>query len=283
MVHVERGYAGARTKRRVCLIPLRPCRFRMAATLIRLTVAGLLLLVSGHARATVFLYHISDDEILVGADSFLEIDGVEQAPKAVKIHQIGSLFYAIQGKSRIGDTKLVDLVSQAKNGPDQMIDNLEFPAFFQQMLTRWLVENRRVRPDLYQPYASNGIVMTALQLFGFRQGKPFMETLEFFTVGRGTTVAIRKQHMKFTPGQPAWIPAGVWTQGNPATDFIPTKDPVNHMRYLFDREFRAEVPRGRSKLARPPLDILRISPAGAEWIQRKPECPEIQPYAIPVN
>lgn len=236
------------------------------------------ILVPERSLATALLYRISDTEILVGADSFLETDGVEQPPKAVKIHQAGSEFFAMQGKSRVGETKLIDLITKSQSGTKSRIDPTQFAPLYQEALIRWLWDTNAVRPDLCRAYMTNGIVITAFQLFGFRDSKPFMETLEFVSEHFGTTVTVRRQQLTFEEGKSTWIPAGVWTQNNPAKDFLITNDPVGRMRYLFDREFRATPPPGESKLVRPPLDILRISALGAKWIQKKPECPEIQPY-----
>jgi hypothetical protein len=277
MASLHIGIADTQTSRLVCGRGAFPKSVLPAKTLAPL-LAICAFFLPEKLSATAFLYRITDEEILVGADSFFEVDGIEQPPKAVKIHQAGSLFFAIQGKSRVGETKLIDLINQAKSGANQQIEIAEFAPIFQQSLTRWPKDTSNVRPDLYRPYATNGIVVTAFQLFGFRQGKPFMEALEFVTEHFGTSVSIRRQQMNFAGGKPAWIPAGTWTQGNPAKDFIITNDPIGRMRHLFDREFRAAPAPGEAKLARPPLDILRISASGAKWIQRKPECPEIAPY-----
>jgi hypothetical protein len=250
-------------------LPLRP---------FALLLAFCVTLLPYSASATALLYRISDTEILVGADSFQETDGIEQPPTAVKIHQAGPEFFAIQGKSRVGETKLIDLIGKAKAGAGNRINTQQFAPAYQQALVQWLKDTSAVRPDLCRPYMTNGIVITAFQLFGFRDGKPFMETVDFVAEGFGTSVSVRTQQMAFVEGKPTWIPAGIWTQGNPTKDFIITNDPVGRIRYLFDREFRAIPPPGESKLIRPPLDILRISALGAKWIQKKPECPEIKPY-----
>jgi hypothetical protein len=247
----------------------RPVRFAVPQLL-----ALFSLLLPERTPATVLLYRITDSEILVGADSFFEVDGVEQPPTAVKIHQLGPFFYAIQGKSRIGETKLAELIEKSAAEPQGEI--WDFAPVFQQDLTRWLHETSRIRPDLFRPYGTNGVVITSFQLFGFRKGAPFMEALEFVTQNFGTSVTVRRQQMQFRQGKPNWIPVGTWTQGQPAKDFLTLKDPVDHMRFLFDREFRAAPPPGEPKLARPPLDILRVSRNGARWVQKKPECPEIK-------
>lgn len=251
---------------------------RWVGNLLALLIALFPIFNPGPSRATALLYRISDTDILVGADSFQETDGVEQSPNAVKIHQAGAEFFSIQGKSRVGKTKLIDLVTDPKSRAEKRIDTTRFAPRYQEALIRWLWDTSAVRPDLCRAYMTNGIVITAFQLFGFRDGKPFMETLEFIAEGFGTSVAVRRQEMVFEPGKPTWIPAGVWTQNNPAKDFIITNDPIGRMRFLFDREFRAMPRPGESKLVRPPLDILRISALGARWIQKKPECPEIKPY-----
>lgn len=280
MVSLHIGLAGLDATQGVREVGCPVFRLAAATRVLVLLFAICAFLVPENSPATVCLFRITDDEILVGADSFFETDGIEQAPKAVKIHQIGSLFYAIQGKTRIGETKLVDLVNRARWGAERKGEIPEFAQFFQQLLMRWLAETSKSRPDVYQPYALNGIVVTSLQIFGFRRGEPFMDTLEFVTENLGTSVAIRTQHMTFSGGKSVWIPAGCWTQGNPAKDFIITNDAVARMRFLFDREFRAEPLPGQAKVARPPVDILRVTASGARWVQRKAECPAITPYKI---
>lgn len=276
MVPLPTGSANLRFTQRACGFGIRLLRrWHQLARALPLFLAFPLLLEP--LSATVFLYRVTDDEILVGADSFSETDGIEQPPTAVKIHQFGSQFFAIQGKSRIGETKLLDLVRKT-SGPGPNIEISKFASHYQRALTQWLAEVSRERPDLHRPYAANGIVVTSFQIFGFRHGTPFMDTMDFVTVNNGTAVVLRRQPMRFPKGKTAWIPAGVWTQGNPMRDFFSAKDAVGHMRFLFDREFQAPPPAGQSKVARPPLDILRITTAGAEWVQKKPQCPDISPY-----
>ena len=277
MVSPEIGPDKPRTSGRVCASELFPAR-RLTGKSFAMFLALCAILAPEASLATALLYRISDSEILVGADSFLETDGVEQPPKAVKIHQAGAEFFAIQGKSRVGETRLIDLITKAKSGTEDRIETRRFAPLYQEALIQWLKDTSAARPDLCRAYMTNGIVITAFQVFGFREGKPFMETLEFVAEDFGTSVFVRRQQMAFDAGKATWIPAGVWTQGNPAKDFIITNDPVGRMRYLFDREFQAVPPNGESKLVRPPLDILRISALGAKWIQKKPECPEIKPY-----
>lgn len=277
MISPEIGTAELQTSRRVCIRDRFFTSWLPDKTLPLLLALGVFF-IPQVSPATALLYRISDTEILVGADSFLETDGIEQPPKAVKVHQAGSEFFAIQGKSRVGETKLIDLVKDPKSLTRKRIDTKQFASRYQEALIRWLWDTSAVRPDLCRAYTTNGIVITAFQLFGFRDGKPFMETLDFTAEGFGTTVSVRRQEMTFEAGKPTWIPAGVWTQNNPAKDFVITNDPVGRMRFLFDREFRATPRPGESKLVRPPLDILRISALGAKWIQKKPECPEIKPY-----
>lgn len=254
----------------------------------------LLLLPSG-VSATSIVAVRNDDEIVIGADSkttltqvYYNVREPEDIAKC-KIVQAGSLFFASAGSAGLGPVDMPGYVSPEFNLKELIAHGLRGDGKIGEKVTnleKLLVLNltqiaERVRKDnpafflqKFVRYPAHTIIIAGLEdenlilmvrtfrLVVLPSGSLSCEVgrftcpgdceASFITIFEGQTEAI-----------------GNYLRGN--ENFLYSTDPVVAVRDLVEMEITQDP-----SAVGPPVDILRLTRRGAEWVQRKSLCPDIK-------
>ncbi|MBD0326951.1 MAG: hypothetical protein ICV68_10995 [Pyrinomonadaceae bacterium] len=244
---------------------------------------ALVLLTTGQAAATTIVAVKTRHEIVIGADSKVtDTFGGATANQACKIVQAGNLFFAYEGMARNRRTgfDIVKLAAQALalKPTASLAEKVSIlTGFVTSRLFTELPNIKQNDPATYREKMEGGQTFLTILVAGFEGGEPFLFIRGFRAVplGRqkiGVSVVpddcladCREEIVVKSLGETAAIEGlpeetpGFWTGGV-----------VEGVRRLIETEIAA-----RSEYVGPPIDILRIDKAGAEWIQKKPSCPGI--------
>jgi hypothetical protein len=253
-----------------------------------------LLLPSGVCATSVVAVR-NNDEIVIGADSkttltrvnynLREPDGIAKC----KIVQAGNLFFASAGSAGIGPVDLPGYVDPAFNlkelitrglGRDgdigERVRNMEKVLLLN--LTQIAEKVRKDNPvfflQKFVQYPVHTIIIAGLEdeelilmVRTFRLVVPLSGDLSF-EVGRFTCPGdCDASFITIFEGRTAAIRNYLYWNEN----FLYTTDPAVAVRALVEMEI-SEDP----STVGPPVDILRLTRRGAEWIQRKSLCPDIR-------
>jgi hypothetical protein len=222
----------------------------------------------------------SANEIVIGADSKVtDTFGNDLNKRACKILQIGSLFVAFEGLEVDRKTGFnVPEISRAAlnfspSGP--MTEKVSILTGF--LVSELLIELAHLKanePETYFRKIEGGQLFLRLIVAGFEKGKPLVFVRSF-------------RALQFNPGQigVSVIPDDCLANCGDAvvTRFLGESDAIDGLpeetpdfwkaglsvgvRRLIETEIAA-----RGEYVGPPIDIVRISKSGAQWVQRKPEC-----------
>lgn len=253
----------------------------------RFLIALILLpLLTSQGFATSIVAVRSPTEIVVAADSMERWAGDQRAPTTVcKIRQFGHWFFAFAGVSQDINVKfkVIDIASQASKEAGNVrmaADNFERAIL--KALPPVLENAARVFPDFYTQHIDAKDALSAI-FFGFEGGVAHLHLRLFiptgFQIGLGTIKNIRVDYGEEKPGI-SYLLLGVseftnqFTYRNP--DFFLKTSFADAARWLVEMEI-VSAPQS----AGPPVDVVRITGEGAQWIQKKQECLEIQTYTPP--
>jgi hypothetical protein len=250
---------------------------------------------SSTAFATSIVAVKNNDEIVIGADSKTTLTSVgtgAAGPAEItkcKIVQEGDLFFASAGSAGIGpaglpgdvdrEFDLKEIIAEGLRGNGSIADkvgNLERllvanltrmaekvrqdnPAFFLAKFVKspvhTVIVGGRDNGELVLMVRTFRLITSPSGSLSFAVGRfacPGDCQVPFITIFEGRTMAIRKylqQHELF----------------------LYYADPVTAVRHLVGLEISKEP-----SSVGPPVDILRLTRKGAEWIQRKALCPDIR-------
>lgn len=225
---------------------------------------------------------MTTDEVWIGADSKVaSINDKSLAQSVCKIMQVDDLFFAFAGlpKYNRGGYDLVAIVKKAVKSGRSLSDKVRaFDDLVVKPLERSLSWIKSHQPDYYkQEIAGKNAVQIVFA--GIEKGRPLLQ-LRYITVtdhgGRKPSVTVNKVRC---PGSDC--PRGefiTFLGHNAAIKRYISKVPsfwqkgyAEGIRLLIDLEIK-EAP----EVVGPPIDILRIGRRGAEWIQKKAVCKEIE-------
>ncbi len=252
-------------------------------------------LISSTAFATSIVAVRNNDEIVIGADSKTTLtpvcSGVEYPQRIAKckIVQAGEIFFASAGSAGIGPAKfpgnidpefnLKELIAKALEGEGSLaekVDHLEkiLVVNLSQIAERARQENAAFFMERLAQYPIHSVIIAGLdneQLvvmartfrlsispsgslsFDIRRfACPGDCQSSFITILSGQTEAMRKYLQE---NEYFWL----------------YTDATTAVRHLIELEISRDP-----SLAGPPIDILRLTRRGAEWIKRKSLCPDIQ-------
>jgi hypothetical protein len=245
------------------------------------------------ASATSVVAVLNNDEIVIGADSktTLTTTGGEIEPESVekcKIVQTGNLFFASAGSAGIGAAALngdVDPKFDLKKsiaeglrgggGIAERVANLEKVLVAD--LTKIAEEARRDDAAFFLKRFVRHPVHTVI-VGGIENGEPVLMVRTFsliispsgylsFEIGRFNCPGdCRTSFITIFEGQTEAIRDYLKDHGL----FLHFANPVTAVRDLVGLEISKD-----SSSVGPPIDILRLTKKGAEWVQRKPLCPDI--------
>jgi hypothetical protein len=262
-------------------------------SLLTLTVS--LLLLPSSAFATSIVAVRNNDEIVIGADSKTTLTQVYEnvrEPEGVvkcKIVQAGRLFFASAGSAGIGPVALrghidpefnvKELIARGLGGEGKIGEKVRrLEKVIVLNLTQIAEKVRQDNPAFFfqrfVSYPAHTIIIAGLEdeklilmvrtfrlvvepsgSFSFEIGRfacPGDCRESFITIFEGRTEAIRR-----------------YLHGN--ENFLYYTDPAVAVRDLVEMEISDDP-----SAVGPPVDILRLTRRGAEWIQRKSLCPDIQ-------
>lgn len=251
----------------------------------------LLALTATSVRATTIVVARSATEIVIGADSKVtDTFGNDLNKRACKILQVGNLFVAFEGLGVDRKTGFnVPEISKAAlnfraSGP--MTEKLGVLTGF--LVSELLIELAHLKtnePETYFRKIEGGQLFLRLIVAGFEKARPLVFVRSF-------------RALQFNPGQigVSVIPDDCLDncEGAVVTRFLGESDAIDGLpeetpdfwkaglsagvRRLIEAEIAA-----RSEYVGPPIDIVRISKSGAQWVERKPECAEINIRQKPLN
>ena len=236
-------------------------------------------------RATTIVVARTASEIVIGADSKVtDAYGNDLNKRACKIRQRGDLFIAIEGLEIDRQTgfsvpvilnKALTLTPTAPAAEKVSM----LMGFLVSGLLSELSHLKTHEPETYFRKIEGGQLFLRIIVAGFEKGRPLVFVRSF-------------RALQYNPGQigVAVIPDDCLAdcKGQVATRFLGESDAIDGLpeetpdfwkaglsdgvRRLIETEIAA-----RGEYVGPPIDIVRISPNGAQWIQRKTECAELQP------
>ncbi len=252
---------------------------------------ALVLTVAGQAAATTIVAVKTPREIVIGADSKVtDTFGGTVAKQACKIVQVGNLFFAYEGMTRNRRTgyDIVKLAAQAlalKPNASLAEKVSILTGFVTSRLFTELPSVKQYDPNTYREKIEGGQTFLTILIAGFEEGQPLLFVRGFRAVPLSRqTIAVsvvpddcladcRGEIVVRSLGETAAIDGlaeetpGFWTNGA-----------VAGVRRLIETEIAA-----RSEYVGPPIDILRIDKTGAEWMQKKPSCPNIEKRLAPTK
>ena len=244
------------------------------------SVCTLLVLLSGSAYATTIIVARTPNEIVIGADSKVtDAYGNDLNKRACKIRQFGNLFIAIEGLEIDRQTgfSVPDIANNALTSKAAMSTSDKVSVLMGFLVSNLLTELAHLKahePQTYFKKIEGGQLFLRMVVAGFENGRPLLFVRSF-------------RALQYNPGQigVAVIPDDCLDEckGAVVTRFLGESDAIEGLpeetqdfwkaglsdgvRKLIETEIAA-----RSEYVGPPIDIVRISANGAQWIQRKKEC-----------
>ena len=237
------------------------------------------------AHATTIVVARTASEIVIGADSKVtDTFGNDLNRRACKIRQVGNLFVALEGLEI--DRKTGFSVREISTAALQLRPAAsaaeKISILMGYLVSGLLVELPYLKshePEAYFKKIEGGLLFLRVIVAGFENGRPLVFVRSF-------------RALQYNPGQigVAVIPDDCLAdcKGQVVTRFLGESDAIDGLpeetpdfwkaglsdgvRRLIETEIAA-----RGEYVGPPIDIVRISPSGAQWIQKKTECAELQP------
>ncbi|MFQ5649372.1 MAG: hypothetical protein ACE5IY_05475 [bacterium] len=195
-----------------------------------------------------------------------------------KIVKCGNLFFAAAGIIEIEEIgfDLYEIARQAGLSEKPASDKIRrIENSIIAPLTKTLSKVRQTAPPIYDHYVQSGPVQLAL--FGIEAYQPVL-LVRGFTVrdtGQGQISVVRDSSRCRNYSNGTWT--AILGRNKEIFDFLADHPkfwnlgPVAGIRRLIEIEVKA-VP----EEVGPPIDLLRVTEKGAEWIQRKATCQDIQ-------
>jgi hypothetical protein len=270
--------------------PTRPTHRQAIKPTMRLcALLALALLSTAGATATTIVAVKTASEIVIGADSKVtDTFGGAAANQACKIVQAGNLFFAYEGMARDRRTGFDITKIAAQSLAFKPNANLSekvsiLTGFVTDSLFAELLSLKQHDPETYREKVEGGQTFLRILVAGFEGGQPLLFVRGFRAVPLSrSTIAVsvvpddcpadcREEFSVRLLGETA------------AIEGLPEETPdfwkggiAEGVRRLIETEIAA-----RGEYVGPPVDILRITSRGAEWIQKKPNCPGIERRPAP--
>jgi len=241
------------------------------------------------AKATTIVIARTANEIVIGADSKVtDTYGNELNKQVCKIQQVGNLVIAFEGLLKdkktgfnVPEMAVKALQLKPEASPAEKVSILT--GVLTSKLFSELVQVRRNSEDEFHT-KFEGQTFLRIAVAGFEGNSPvvFVRQFRMAFISRNVGVMV--------------IPDDCLDdcKGEVVTRFLGETDAIEGLpedtsdfwknglvagvRRLVETEIEA-----RSEYVGPPVDILQINAQGAKWIQKKQECPDLQPLRGRVN
>jgi hypothetical protein len=269
---------------------------RLAGKPAGFVISGLMAVVflcagAGTAHCTSIVAVRTTDEVYIGTDSMIKIER-DRGAKQCKIEQVDDLFLVFSGVPVVIKAKFNAYELARKSfGIDGTV--AERVAAYERDLKPQL-ENaidviKQTDMPLYNKwYAEDVVDRVALQaiIAGSENGAPVLFLLEYRIISpKGAPIKLQSFRKDFiarpTSGRAQIFFIGLRDAIDELLakkDFFSDFDAVKSINEWIKAEIKAEP-----KNVSAPVDILKITGTKAEWVQHKPQCPEITPYTPKVK
>jgi hypothetical protein len=224
----------------------------------------------------------NSSEVVLAADSMRITQGHPGSSTVCKISSCGSFFVAKAGLVGIGGAVNFDsdaLLRQAcAAGGDSVAKIAAIERTIMPRYTQFLKETKRLDPSYYSSMVTTKELYLTIIMVGFEKGLPFIESQDFTTPVSFpdpiTPTIVNNEFYGALPEDQVRYIGAFHSKG--ITEFTQTRNIwrlglVEAVRFWVMYQI-ADDP----STVGPPIDILRITGKGAEWVQHKKECPEIQ-------
>lgn len=209
----------------------------------------------------------TDTEIVVGADSKVTWarDGLREVD--CKIYQVGKVFFALAG---IGgdagtDFSVAEIVKQVASSRGRLEEIVRTCELMIQSPLYATIEGMKIQhPEFFERHLSQGSYLDIV-FFGFENGLAAMYLQSYWA---------DKIESKGFRGRFDFTFLGYW---KPLAQFIETRhDYWNIGITAATRNLIQMAIDDNPDLVGPPISIIRITADGAEWVQKSPQCPELE-------
>ena len=259
----------------------RPISLRRKSLWITLLTLALWPLFSANtASSTTVIVVRTPTEIYIGADSKItDVRNESLTSTACKIRQVDDLFFAFSGLPKMPgvESDLMEIIEEASRDGGTIADKVEeFDDIITDEWSEGLQELKKERPQFYKEEVKGRIILQ-VAFAGIQKRKPVFFLIHIKAVERDGFPAIDISK-KSCPGD--------CQQGKVIAYFGHTGA---LKQYMSDRSnaWKSGYVQGIRKLITlqmeaqpeyvgPPIDILHIDRMGAEWIEVKSECPEVE-------
>jgi hypothetical protein len=244
----------------------------------------LLCLAVFNARATVIVAVRTPADVSIAADS---MGTFADGPRTVcKIYRIGDVFLGVAGIAVDPVTKfnVADIVSGAIRNEQDITDQLASSASAVNSIFRSELRDLGVtRPREFEWAIKDGVMIV---LIAFQNGTPSL-------AGQELTASLdSKGNVQVVPSSPkrcpgADCPNGVYVLNLGGDQAIEARYTASHRQVSDSADFARALVQLQIDAHAPgiggPIDYLRLSAKGPEWIKRKAQCPEVWTTSITHN
>jgi len=233
-------------------------------------------------HATTIVVVRSAREIVIGADSKVtDTYGNDLHSQVCKIQQFDNLFVAFEGllKDNATGFNVPAIAARAFQMKPNATAAQKVEIFTGALASELFVELPRVRANSEDEFRAKleGQTFLRVVVAGFENNRPFIFVRQFRTtfIARGLGVTIIPDDcLDDCKGDVVTRLLGETEAIEGLTDENPyfwKAGLAAGVKDLINTEIQA-----RSEYVGPPIDLLQITPSGAKWIQKKPECLEVK-------
>jgi hypothetical protein len=233
-------------------------------------------------KATTIVAVRTPTDIYLGAESKVIgalPDGTVYYEMKCKIGQVGKIFFASAGPYEYKPTGLnIRLLLMQAERPGASINQTveRFATLYADALTRTSRTAQKESPMVYNKYFLNGHVYVYFFAFENEVPRHFGRTFTIQSSNDPVTVGIEKHDCPL--GCPSTEPTihGIGyadVVNNVSSNVLKTRPPFQVITEVIE----ASINEDPDLKSGGPIDILHLNKDGARWVQKKKECPEIQP------
>jgi hypothetical protein len=233
-------------------------------------------------NATTVMAVRTPTDIYLGADSKVRLvlpDGTVRYEQRCKIQQAGDIFFVSAGpygrKASGLDVRSLLLDAERLGGTvAETVDRFE--RLYAIALARALTAVKNETPMVYESHFLNKVISVFLFAIENETPRSFHRTFTHQSSEDSVTVTVEQRDCP--PGcTSAEHSVSAVGYGETMKTFSPsvfeTHPPIQVIIELIEASIRAEP-----DLSGGPVDVIHINKDGAKWVQKKDECPEIEPY-----
>ena len=233
------------------------------------------------ACATTIVVVRTPDDLSIAADSmgtFRDDGGIETARAVCKIYQIGDVFLGVAGLADDPPNKfnIAKIVAAAMGRGQSFAERMTAAsAALRPALVAEASALKRNRPRDFDALADPRNGGIAIILIGVEKRSPAAIGQQFRITGAVGGVEVEPSRVKECPGSDC--PGGVYVfhLGSAAAieSYLETHRRIDDSASLARRLVQLEIDNPIARGVGAPIDLLRISATGPQWLSRKPACP----------